>query len=344
MTWVRSGAIALSCAAAAVAGPGEHAPAAVAADRSSAARPACVPTREARVLAASPSTAVYERRRRVVACGAGRARRVLATLTLGRRLDRVAVRGDRVALAGNLSSADAFGGAMPFEITRVVDLARRTAFEQQNQGRMRALRLTAGGTAVGLERRSRDHALVAVLAQGRVLLDARASIRRVRLHGERITWHAGALRRSFDATAPVGSIDVRGPVPEEPSPVLGSFVAPVPGRYEISGAHFPPASRYETCAGAFSRSLRADAPGQRIAFALRPAGEGCRAYRGLDVTLRLLLGPDRTAVRASCRVRPTPCGGSLRVARVILAPGMGGASRSARAAGGRPPKAGSTDW
>lgn len=66
-----------------------------------------------------------------------------------------------MAIAGQLSSADAFGGQSVFNVTRVVSLSGGESLERQNWGTVRSVRLTRAGSAVGLEPHGRRVALFA---------------------------------------------------------------------------------------------------------------------------------------------------------------------------------------
>lgn len=234
----------------------------------------------------------------------------------------VAVRGDRMAIAGRLSSGDAFGGQTVFNVTRVLSLSGGSTVEQQNWGTVRSLRLTPAGGAVGLERHGRRVALFAALAQGRLLLDVRPSISGLRVRGERVAWSTDGRRRSYDTAPPSASITLPGPVPAGHEPLAGSFVAPVTGRYSVVASPVPDEGRYEACPYASTGLLRATG-GQRMTFALRPALElepWCQR-KGLQAILTLEFGRDTGPNRPlpRCAGRPTPCGGSLLVGRALLA-------------------------
>lgn len=277
----------------------------------------CVPGSADRVLASSARTAVYRLGRRVIACSEGRGSRRLATLTLGRRVDAAAVRGTRVAVAGALSSEDAFEGFSRFDVAKVVDLGGGAPLESQTFGRVSTLRLTATG-AIGVERRHPGVALFAVNAQGRVLLDRRTTITGLRVHGDRIGWTAGRVRRRYDATAMTSLLRIAGPVPDHGTArVPGTFVAPRPGRYTVGGPPVPDSGRSESCPGGASGVLRATTAGQTIAFALAPYFEEW-CHKGLDVTLSAVFGPDTHDAPATCVGRSVPCGGQLRLAKVQL--------------------------
>lgn len=281
--------------------------------------PTCVP-RGAQLLAASQTTAVFRRGGKVIACGPGAPARTLVTETHGRRADAVAVRGDRVAIAGQLSSANAFAGQSVFNVTRVLGLRGRSSLQQQNWGTVRSVRLTAAGTAVGLERHGRRVALFAALAQGRVLLDVRPSVSGLRVRGERVAWSTNGRRRSYDTAAPVGSISLAGPIPPGHESLAGSFIAPVTGRYSIVASPAPHEGRYESCPYASTGVLRASG-GQRMTFELRPAWEPWCQTRGLQATLTLRFGRDAgpNGPLPRCAGRPPPCGGELDIGRTLLA-------------------------
>ncbi len=282
--------------------------------------PACLPRAGVQLLAASRTTAVFTRGRRVIVCGPGTSARTLVTQTRGRRVDAASVRGDRVAVAGRLSSADAFGGQMVFNVTRVLSLPAGASYEQQNFGTVRSVRLTARGTAVGLERAGTHVSLFAALPEGRLLLDRRRAIGGLRLRGERVGWSTNGRRRSFDTTLPVGSVALQGPIPDGHEPLKGAIVAPFAGRYSVSASPTPTFGRGESCPYAYSETLRAISPAQRIDFELRPAyARWCQA-KALLITLTLDFGRDAGPQdrRPRCAGRPTPCGGSLEVGRVLL--------------------------
>jgi hypothetical protein len=281
--------------------------------------PPCAP-RGVQLLAASQTTAVFRRREKVIACGPGTSARTLVTETRGRRADAVAVRGDRIAIAGRLSSADAFGGQSVFNLTRVVSMSGGSSLEQQNWGTVRSVRLTPAGNAVGLERHGRRVALFAALAQGRVLLDVRASITGVRVRGERVAWSTNGRRRSHDIALPVASISLPGPIPSGHEPLSGSFVAPVTGRYSIVASPVPDLGRSESCPYASTGVLRASG-GQPMSFELRPALAAWCQTKGLKVTLTLEYGRDAgpNGPLPRCAERPTPCGGELDVGQTLLA-------------------------
>lgn len=243
------------------------------------------------------------------------------TETRGRRADAVAVRGDRIAIAGQLSSADAFAGQSVFNVTRVVSLSGGSSLEQQNWGTVRSIRLTPAGSAVGLERHGRRVALFAALTQGRALLDVRPSITGLRVRGERVAWSTNGRRRRYDTALPAGSVSLPGPIPSGHEPLIGSFIAPVTGRYSIVAAPVPDEGRYESCPYANTGLLRATG-GQRMAFELRPALEAWCQTKGLKATLTLQFGRDAgpNGPLPRCAGRSTPCGGELDVGQTLLAP------------------------
>jgi|GEM_PF-5942714 len=280
--------------------------------------PTCVP-RGAQLLAASQTTAVFRRREKVIACGPGTSARTLVTETRGRRADAVAVRGDRIAIAGQMSSADAFAGQSVFNVTRVVSLSGGSSLEQQNWGTVRSVRLTPAGSAVGLERHGRRVALFSALAQGRVLLDVRPSITGLRVRGERVAWSTNGRRRSYDTALPAGSVSLPGPIPSGHEPLTGSFTAPVTGRYSTVAAPVPDEGRYESCPYASTGLLRATG-GQRMTFKLRPALEAWCQTKGLKATLTLQFGRDAgpNGPLPRCAGRPTPCGGELDIGQQTL--------------------------
>ena len=238
------------------------------------------------------------------------------TQTLGRRVDAASVRGTRVAIAGAISAPDAFGGSTRFELTKVIDLADGRAFEYVNWGRVRSLRLTGAGTAVGLERRAGAVALFVLTRQGRVLLDRQPQIRALRIRGEQVGWTAVGHRRRYDATVRDVRLQVAGPVPREGiSPLPGSFVAPRPGRYVVTGTPLPTRDRYDPCYGATSGYLRATGGGETVVFAMRPLSEGwCGGM--LVLTLSVSYGADTADAPRRCRGRSVPCAGSLRLGRL----------------------------
>jgi len=280
--------------------------------------PVCVP-RGVQLLAASQTTGVFRRREKVIACGPGVSARTLVTETGGRRADAVAVRGDRVAIAGRLSSPDAFGGPSVFNVTRVVSVPGGSLLEQQNWGTVRSVRLTPAGSVVGLERHGRRVALFAALAQGRVLLDMRASITGVRVRGERVAWSTNGRRRSHDIAVPMASISLPGPIPSGQNPLTGSFVAPITGRYSIVASPVPDLGRSESCPYASAGPLRATG-GQRMTFELRPALAAWCQTKALKATLTLEFGRDAGPNGPpQCTGRPTPCGGELDVGQTLLA-------------------------
>ena len=272
------------------------------------------------LLAASQTTAVFRRREKVIACGPGTPARTLVTETRGRRADAVAVRGDRVAIAGQLSSADAFGGQSVFNVTRVVSLPGGSSLEQQNWGTVRSVRLTPAGSAVGLERHGRRVALFAALGQGRVLLDVRASITGLRVRDERVAWSTNGRRRSYDTAVRAGGVSLPGPIPSGHELLIGSFVAPVAGRYSVVASPVPDLGRSESCPYASTGLLRA-AAGQRMTFELRPALEAWCQTKGVKATLTLEFGRDAgpNGPLPRCAGRPTPCGGELDVGQTLLA-------------------------
>ena len=280
----------------------------------------CVPRNADRVLASSARTAVYRVGRRVLACTGARPRRLLVTLTMGRRADVAAVRGSRVAIAGALSAPDAFEGFARFEITKVIDLATDTRFEAQNWGRVSMLRLTAGGAAVGVERRDHADTLFVLSSQGRVVLDRRRTITRVRVQRNRIAWRTGQASKNYNATLQTAELQVQGPVPAQGAePLPGSFVALHPGRFIVIGLPIPPGNRYDDCYGASSVFLHARSTGERIPFLLRPALNGW-CHRILTVTLRATYGPDNDNAPSSCAGRLIPCAGRLDLATLQLPP------------------------
>ena len=281
-------------------------------------RPPCVPARGVELLAASQTTAVFRRGERVIACGPGTPSRTLLTLTHGRNVDVVAVRGNRVAVAGHLSAGDAFGGKTVFNITRVLTLPTGISFEQQNFGPVRSVRLTPRGTAVGLERSAGQVALFAALPGGRLLLDRRPAIRHLRVRSERVAWTVPGRRRGYNTAVGPAAITLQGPIPSGYAPLSGAFVAPIAGRYSIVAEPVPNAGRSESCPFA-TTTVRANASSQRVLFELKPAYERWCQTKALDATLTLEFGRDAGPEDPPrCVGRPTPCGGSVRVGQVLL--------------------------